>query len=206
MDYLAADQLNAVFQTKDLLTPPGQAWSYSSPGYCLLGQIVQRTADQPYGEFLDNEIFEPLGLASTFVGMPQGRPDCARGYTDGAAEVSLELDSVNLGAGDAWSTPADLIAWTDGLRAGRLLKQRSLDFMFTAIWPTGPQSGAAMYGCGWYREPAGGEPMYYHAGDNAGFKAFNAVLPESGRRFAIVTNEFGTDIEAVVAEILAAPV
>jgi hypothetical protein len=46
--------------------------------------------------------------------------------------------------------------------------------------------------------------MYYHAGDNAGFKAFNAVLPQSGRRLAIVTNEFGSDLAAVIADVLAA--
>jgi CubicO group peptidase (beta-lactamase class C family) len=203
VDYVPADELVALFQTKEPITPPGQAWSYSSPAYAMLGLIVQRAADQTYGDFLRDGIFAPLGLERTFVGMPHGRPDCARGYTDGAAEVSLELDSVNLGAGDAWSTPADLIAWTDQLRAGRLLKQQSLDFMFTPVWPTAAQPGAATYGCGWYCEPVGGEPMYYHSGDNAGFQAFNAVLPVSGRRFAIVTNEYATDLAAAIQAVLA---
>jgi len=34
-----------------LLGPPGQRFSYSSPGYVLLAWIVERAADQSYASF-----------------------------------------------------------------------------------------------------------------------------------------------------------
>jgi CubicO group peptidase (beta-lactamase class C family) len=193
-------ELIALFQTRPLLTPPGQKWSYSSPAYRLLGEIVERAADQPYATVLQGSILDPLGLSSTFVGSPGDRPDVARGYWDGVEQPSLELDTVSLAAGDLWSTPADLVAWTDALRSGRLLGSSSLDFMFTPRLTTDGEVG---YGCGWYHEIINGEPMLYHAGDNSGFKAFNALLPESRRRLAIVTNEFATDVEATFMSLLA---
>jgi CubicO group peptidase (beta-lactamase class C family) len=193
-------ELIALFQSRELVHPPGSVWSYSSPAYRLLGEIVQRAADQPYADFLQREIFDRLGLTATFAGSPGDRPDVARGYWDGVEQPSLELDTVNLGAGDLWSTPGDLIGWTDALRAGRLLGPDSLDFMFT---PRLEAEAGARYGCGWYHEMINGEPMLYHSGDNSGFKSFNAFLPESDRRLAILTNEFATDILAALMSLLA---
>ena len=201
--WLAPEELLAVFQSAPPMFAPGSRWSYSSPGYVLLAHVAQRAADEPYREFLAQEIFAPLGMARTFAGMPTGQDDIARGYSGDEPVRSFELDSVNMGTGDIWSTTGDLLAWNDGLRAGRLLGADSLRLMFTEHMPIDEGSRAHAYGYGWFFGTAAGEEILFHSGDNAGFKAFNACLPRSGRRIIVLSNQYDTG-PAVVEELISA--
>jgi len=75
--------LLATFASAPLLSPPGERFSYSSPGYVLLGHIIEQAAGQLYHVFLTSEIFQPLGLTATFSGNPAGEQDLAAGRHDG---------------------------------------------------------------------------------------------------------------------------
>jgi len=59
-----AERLAAI-QAAPLRTAPGQAWHYTSPGFVLVGLIVERASGQPYARFLTERILAPLGLAAT---------------------------------------------------------------------------------------------------------------------------------------------
>ena len=58
------EQQMELFQRMPLLSRPGSRWRYSSPGYVLLGWIVQEASGQPYASFLAEHIVAPLGLGS----------------------------------------------------------------------------------------------------------------------------------------------
>src|SRR5512143_45164 len=47
--------------------PPGQSWRYTDSGYQLLGQIVERASGVAYGQFLEENIFTPLGMRNTGI-------------------------------------------------------------------------------------------------------------------------------------------
>src|SRR4029079_11332307 len=46
---------------------PGSRWSYSNPGYVLLGCIIGKVTGQHYGELLRDRIFGPLGMKTARV-------------------------------------------------------------------------------------------------------------------------------------------
>ena len=52
-----------------LLFPPGTRVRYQSMGFALLGAIVERIVRQVFGDFLRTDIFEPLGMHSTALGV-----------------------------------------------------------------------------------------------------------------------------------------
>lgn len=52
--------------------PPGTDVQYQSMGIAMLAEIVRRLSGIPCGEFLQREIFAPLGMVNTSLG---GRPD-----------------------------------------------------------------------------------------------------------------------------------
>ena len=46
---------------------PGSAVAYSNSGYTLLAEIIRRTSGVSYAQFLQENIFNPLGMSSTVV-------------------------------------------------------------------------------------------------------------------------------------------
>ncbi len=53
----------------ELLFPPGTNISYQSMGIAMLAEIVERIENIPFREFLWQEIFEPLGMKDTWLGL-----------------------------------------------------------------------------------------------------------------------------------------
>lgn len=54
-----------------LLFEPGTAWNYSNIGYDILGRIIEIVSKQPYDQFLEQRIFEPLGMKDTAFFPPE---------------------------------------------------------------------------------------------------------------------------------------
>jgi CubicO group peptidase (beta-lactamase class C family) len=199
-----------LFQATPLRSPPGDSWYYSSPGYVLLAHIVQRAAHQPYRLFLDEHLFEPLGMASTFAGNASGRDRLACGHSDGAPVPSFELDVVGMGAGDVWSTVADVARWDTALAAGAVLGDVSRQAMLNSQAVVAGSAAEEMglltvdgYGYGLFIGTALGRRVIYHPGDNAGFVALNAWFPDDDLRLVVLSNEETTDLEALLPDLLA---
>ncbi|HEX4628768.1 MAG TPA: serine hydrolase domain-containing protein, partial [Gemmatimonadales bacterium] len=51
--------------TKPLDFRPGEKDAYSSSGYALLGDVIERVSGVTYSDFLRRNIFEPLGMTET---------------------------------------------------------------------------------------------------------------------------------------------
>jgi CubicO group peptidase (beta-lactamase class C family) len=191
-----------------LLGAPGQRFHYSSPGYVLLGSIVERASGQPYAPFLASEIFGPLGMESTFAGNPDGQPNVTAGHRDGVPAPSFELAAANAGTGDVWSTAPDLARWDRALAAGEILSPASRQAMLTvhaAASDDDPVIRTEGYGYGWYIGSLRGEhPMLYHTGDNPGFRSLNVWFPRDEVRLVLLSNEETTAIGPLMAELIAA--
>lgn len=50
---------------------PGEQWSYSSSGFAILGEIINRTSGMHYSKFITENIIEPLGLKDTTFKVPE---------------------------------------------------------------------------------------------------------------------------------------
>ena len=194
----------AIFRRSPLRAGPGAGWYYSSPAFVLLAHIVQRAADQEYASVLVDEVFEPLGMTSTFAGNAAGRERIARGYRDGVPVPSFELDVVGMGAGDVWSTVGDMARWDLALASGTFLSPGSRQAMLANHATVDDQSFAPAKGCGygWFEGSVIGRRLLFHPGDNAGFKALNAWFVDDDVRLVVLTNDEATDIELIVGELL----
>ncbi len=47
------------------LSPPGQIYSHSNPGYVLAGLLIEEVSKQPFAKVMGELLFEPLGMSRT---------------------------------------------------------------------------------------------------------------------------------------------
>jgi len=199
-----------LIQQAPLLTEPGSRWLYSSPGYLLVGLIVERASGQPYPDFLTERILSPLGLASTPAGPTPAGPAMARGHRNSQPVPSWDLSAM-AGTGDICSTVGDLARYTTALHSGGLLTADSVRLMCTPHAPAGHGQSAADgwltsdgYGYGHYIGTIGGRAAYFHPGDNPGYLSFVGWIPGDAVSAVILANDEAANLEDLLKQLLAA--
>lgn len=69
--------LSRIYQAR-LVAPPGQRFIYSDLGFVVLGKVVEKVTGQSLARFAQENIFSPLGMASTgFLPRPEVIPNIA---------------------------------------------------------------------------------------------------------------------------------
>ncbi|HWS17963.1 MAG TPA: serine hydrolase domain-containing protein, partial [Candidatus Elarobacter sp.] len=131
------EKLVARFRDKPLEFEPGTKWNYSNSGYVLLGYLVEKISGQSYQDFVQQNIFTPLGMKdSGYDSNSAIIPHRATGYMPGKSGNSpinaTYVDmTIPFSAGALYSTTEDLLRWEQGLFGGKVLKQASLAKMIT---------------------------------------------------------------------------
>jgi CubicO group peptidase (beta-lactamase class C family) len=161
--------------------PPGSQWRYSNTGYAVLAMIVEKISLKPFGEFLHDRIFAPLGMSNTlaYVKGKNEVPHRALGYTkkDGAwTEADQSSTSAVLGDGGIYSNVEDLTKWDRALREYTLVNAAEMQAAFTPVKVPGgakTDDGAPTeYGFGWFLDPYKGRTRTWHSGTTTGFRTF----------------------------------
>ena len=152
--------------------PAGEKWSYSNTGYVLLGVIIHRVTGEFYGDFLQERIFKPLGMTSTrIISEADIVPRRSSGYRLVKAEwknqewVAPTLNTTADGA--LYTNVLDLAKWDAALYTTKLIKQSSLDAMWTPVKLTSGKT--CPYGFGWDLESRQGHRVVSHDGAWQGF-------------------------------------
>jgi len=70
LDHHSADAILRTILKEELVYPTGTKTIYSDLGVILLGRIIEKVSGRSLNEFCRDEIFEPLGMSSTFYNPP----------------------------------------------------------------------------------------------------------------------------------------
>jgi len=186
--------------------PPGEKWAYCNTGYNLLGYIIENVSGKSYGDFLEQNIFAPLGMtATTRRDTPAILPFRASGYETNRAGQFIVRDpdlTDVFSAGALASTVGDLAKWNAALETDNILTAASRAQMWT---PVKLNSGATHpYGFGWFLEPWQGHANIGHSGSTSGFSASLQRFPEAGLTVILLTNSDEFDIATKLARQIAA--
>jgi D-alanyl-D-alanine carboxypeptidase len=180
----------ALFKDKPLEFNPGERWVYDNSGFFLLGAIVEKVSGESYERFVEEEIFQKLGMTHSRYGHPDELiPRRASGYSkDEKGFHNADYISMTspYAAGALMSTVDDLALWDRALSGETLLRRASLDRMFTAAKL---KSGRAVhYGYGMGVFDLAGRHVQMHGGDIPGFTTSVARVPEERLFVAILSN------------------
>ena len=166
------DDLFKKFSGLPLDFPPGSQWRYSNSGYVILGILIHKVTGQFYGDVLQERIFRPLGMTSTrIISEADIIPNRAAGYRLVNGEIKNQewvSPTLNTTAdGALYTNVVDMAKWDAALYTEKLLKQGSLNQMWTPVRLNDGKT--AEYGFGWDINRVNGHRLIEHGGAWQGF-------------------------------------
>ena len=181
-----------IFQDDPLINEPGTEYSYSSYGWNLISAVVEGASGEPFLEYMDNVVFEPLGMLSTIAGHTDLIiPHRTRFYAinaEGAVVNAPYVDNSYKWAGGGFlSTPEDLLIFANAHLAPGFLEAETLELLFASQrLQNGEETG---YGIGWGTSTNDrGERIVSHTGGSVGGRTVLTANRDTGVIVAIVAN------------------
>jgi len=179
---------------------PGTLGAYSNYGTALAGYIVERTAGMPFAEYVERNIFAPLGMEhSTFrQPLPEAlAADMANGYnySNGAYAVG-QYEFVPAYPAGSLSASADdmtrfMIAHLQNGRYGdvRILQEETARQMHARLFSHDPRLDGMAYG--FFEDTLNGVRIISHGGDTILFHTGLFLLPEQNVGLFVSCNGTG---------------
>jgi CubicO group peptidase (beta-lactamase class C family) len=197
-----------VFKESPLKFEPGTDYSYSTYGWNLLSVAVQNAAKTEFNSYMTNNVFKPLGMASTTLDLSdKDMPNRTLFYNKtNAGDIRLGPEVSNefkVAGGGFVSTSEDLIKFGNEIISPKIISKTSIaELVKEQHLTNGKGTG---YGVGFgIGKTKKGTVSYSHSGGGIGATTLLLMYPEEGIVISIVTNmsglpirDFGEQLEAV---------
>ncbi len=164
---------------------PGADYEYSNFGYRVLAALIARVTGRDYADFMEQEVFQPLGMKDTGVARvarPPSEARIAEGlslwtlYPGGQPHFANGEDGRNFGtgygSGGIYTSANDLLLWDRVLAGDEFLSKSQKKRLFQPIHEH--------YACGWIvkKSDLDGRLYQMHNGANDGFFSQMMRIPE----------------------------
>ncbi|ELR68780.1 Beta-lactamase [Fulvivirga imtechensis AK7] len=154
---------------------PGKQYEYATINYDILALIIEKVTGETFETYMQEEIFNPLGLNSTSVGIPSDSSFMAKGYKLGffrPREYHAPIYKGNNAAGYIVSNANDMSEWLK-----MQMQMREVQMYDDLIKMTHQRDesvapmGMSWYAGGW-QVSISGDGVVYHEGMNPNFTSF----------------------------------
>lgn len=162
-------QTLGIVASEPLEFAPGTKLHYSNTGYILLGMVIEKVSGISYADFLQKNIFTPLGMENSGYDTAEKiLSQRASGYKRDEKGHITNADFIDMNgpfaAGGIYSNVEDMYRWNEALtKPSMLLSADSLRQMF-AVYPETTAYGGQNYGYGVVLTHRFGKLLYYHGG------------------------------------------
>jgi len=185
------------------VAPPAQRRVYSNIGFGMLGQLIEDVTGMPYRDRVASDVFEPLGMTRSSISA-DGAAATVVGY-QGVGDLLYPVRPeavVEEGAGAMCTTLADLARLATMLcRAGEGFLDRSL--LDEAMTPSPvPRDDGPPGGLGFALFEIDREPIVWHNGGLAGWKAAWYVAPRRDVAVIGLASRFDAPLDRLARQVL----
>jgi CubicO group peptidase (beta-lactamase class C family) len=192
MDY-TEDELLEKTEALPIEFQPGEKWDYRNTNYLLLGIMIHKVTDKFYADYLAERIFKPLGMTSTrLISDADIIPNRSSGYElhdDKLQNQGWVSPTFNSTAdGTLYFNVLDLAKWDEALYGTSLLKQSSLDRIWTVFPLNDGKPNPANYGFGWEMNTLNGHKVIEHGGAWQGFTCDISRYVDDNLTVVVLTN------------------
>ena len=178
--------------------PPGTTPAYSNYGATLAGYIVQRVSGMTFDDYIEKNIFQPLGMTHSSFRQPLPenlKPLMSEGYAK-ASQPPKNFEFVQAWPAGSLSTTAEdmshyIIAHLQNgeYNGARILKPETAQLMHSRVFGLDPAMNGMAYG--FYEESRNGHRIIGHAGDTQWFHSDMHLMPDENLGFFISYNSAG---------------
>ena len=184
-----ADALKAIRAVSKLSTTVG--YEYSNSNYVLLAEVIATVSGQPYEQFVQQRLLQPLGLSMQIDPVLQA-PDIAVSYDDHNAPTRNAW--AFYGAFGTFATPTQLALWGDQYRDGDLIGN---DFVTGAVdsGKPGEATEGRVYAAGMNINADG---SLRHDGRMGGFISAIKISPDRETTVVVMCNGYLADRSGLV--------
>ena len=215
--YFTIEDSLKIFKNDPLLHEPGTKYFYSTYGYSVLGCAIEGASGLRYEDYMQENVFRPAGMEHTSIDEHFFIiPNRARGYMklDEATyaqlpgviktrvkvgqilNAQLHDTSMKVPGGGLASTAVDLVSFGIASIKERLIKESTLEQMWTAQkMKDGKETG---YGLGWGVGTVEGVKRISHSGGQAGTSTLLYLLPEKRIILAAMSNMEGAALNRIL--------
>jgi CubicO group peptidase (beta-lactamase class C family) len=187
---MAPRAIIALTEKDTLEFKPGSKWNYNNTGYVMLGYIIEKVSGKTYEEYVQQNIFTPLGMNNSYYGSESRViKNRAKGYKKTGNDFSnSDYISMTLpyAAGSLLSTVEDLWKWNKALYTYKLINKEWVDKAITPyVLSDGKPTG---YGYGLGVSKVQGSRSIEHGGGIPGFLTHGLYMPEEDIFVAAFSN------------------
>jgi len=181
----------SILRYGQLVSPPGERFEYSNFGYGLLESVVERVSGAPFPEFVRAEVFEPLEMSRSAIGLPAHAAVTVAERYDSTGALLPFYDFDHRGGSAAYSSAMDLLRFgmwhLDPTAAGNSpLSSHTTRLMRAPNAESGPGKG---YGIGWRTlDDRNGPSRFFHDGRMDGVTTRLVLVPGEDTAVAVLTN------------------
>lgn len=181
-----------IFKNDPLLSEPGTTYKYSTYGWNLLSEVVQKVAKQPFSTYLNDVIFKPLDMNNTILEVADSilpnKTQFYRKTNTGDIVIGPGVNNEFKAAGGGFlSTTEDLIRFGNEIINPTLIaKETNAELVKAQILSNGKKT---TYGIGFVTGTSKNQtPRYSHSGGGIGATALLLMYPEEKIVIVILTN------------------
>jgi CubicO group peptidase (beta-lactamase class C family) len=189
---------------------PGQGAAYSNLGYALLGQLIERAAGTSYEDYVQRQVFRPLGLQAADIHFGaqdyavDARPYFKRSQLLFQILARFVLKGARLRRQGAWVGLENRFYLNAPAHGGILASARSYAEIFRDLLRAdsrllGPEARGelfreqvrtdkAAFALAWFIQESGGRRFYSHRGGGLGYLSEVRLYPESGLGSVLLVN------------------
>jgi CubicO group peptidase (beta-lactamase class C family) len=209
----AAERQARALSTLKLDRPVGSKWEYSNLNYNLLGLIVEAASGESYPDYIQNHMFNPLGMSHSYTSQEVAKQNgLAVGhrywFAHPFAVGNMPIPHGSLPSGQLISSAEDmahyLIAHLNGGRYGeaQILSNAGIDELHRGVadYRT-TDTSAGKYGMGWFVDQIDQTKVISHGGNVPDFSAYMALLPEQNKGVVLLINADHYGLPFVLMEV-----
>jgi len=172
---------------------PGEQWVYRNIGFSILASLIERVSQISYGDYLKQNIFDPLGMENSFLFIPaiNQKDNVPRAFSynfdkkveRGFAYYGYDLQgkifvsNVIYGDRSVYSTVEDMEKFNTAFLSGNIITSKYVELALTPVKLNSGEINKKNYGYGFEIEKSeNGEVVVRHSGAIIYYGAMNMMV------------------------------